>query len=466
MPPLMDKIRECCYAANLKIGVWYGGGALAKYALKQHQMEDHLSPTPEQLSLSVRTAYAGGWFERFKAGWHEGPIYTADINSAYAYAMSIMPSLRDAEWEWIDGDAARQATGRFGVFHIHYGESAQRSFDDWMRTCVGVPLPLFQRGKNGNMSRQFRNDGWFWNFEAATVHSSPNYKFAGAWVLCSPGRYERPFEWVANTYDARLDLQKIGDPAEKALKWMLASLYGTMAQRSGWDRRARTAPAWHQLEYAGAITAWCRSMMFRVALPVSLENGLVSIDTDGIISTKPIKRLPITGEGDGLGEWKLEQFSGILYIQNGVYWLRDMQGNWLPPKARGIPRSQIGDVGVALGALESGGRFTVSRRNFIGYGAAIHRRDRSAWRTWEDSEYEIDIRRAGSRQHSPRLCRTCRSGTTSFAESLHDLALTPSFDQLESTPHKLPWLEDNDDPELLERLRRECEDFNVNEELM
>jgi hypothetical protein len=162
------------------------------------------------------------------------------------------------------------------------------------------------------------------------------------------------------------------------------------------------------------------------------------------------------GEGDKLGQWKVEEFSGIIYFQNGVYWLRDLSGNWVPPKTRGIPRSQIGSPEAALASLASTGKFEVTQRNFIGYGAAIARNDQSIWRQWQDVPHEINVNSIGSRQHIFKFCRSCRRGL-GLHEALHDLALTlPSTASKEiAQPHFLPWLEPPDDAKLKKLIRDE-----------
>jgi hypothetical protein len=467
MPLLMEKIREACYAAGMYIKQWYGPGALAKYELGKHHMRDHMERTPDSMLLAVRTAYAGGWFERYRAGMYLGPVYTADLNSAYAYAMAMMPSLKGKRWVYVSGEAARNYTNKFGIFRITYRGDKVQQWNDYLRACHGIPLPLFQRGRNGDITRPFNTTGWWWNFEARQVRNVSRAEFHECWYL--EDDTERPFEWIADMYDARLILKSAGDPAQLALKWAMASMYGTVAQRTGWDRRKRTAPRWHQLEWAGAITSACRSLISQAAFPVALNGGLVSIDTDGIISTSPFGTMPDGtkrplpgGTGTGLGQWECEEYSGIIYIQNGIYWLRDMQGNWIPPKTRGIPMGQVEDPSIATDALSGDGRIRLSRHNFVGYGSAIHRRERGAWRTWEDSTYDIDINYTGSRQHVRKLCRPCAMGLD-MTEALHDLAMVPPTDSA-SSPHRLPWLEDDDTDALAERVRHEWALHDINGE--
>lgn len=458
MPMLMDKIREACEAAKMYITSWYGPGALAKYELQKQNMRNHLAKTPDDMQLAVQTAYAGGWFDRHYFGYYEGPIYTADINSAYAWAMTLLPSLANGKWRYIEGEDARSFTGNFGVFHIRYGgRSDRRDWQNYLRACSGVPLPLWQRSKNGSIHRPFRTTGWYWNFEARQVHDDPESSFLGAWVLDHESVY--PFDWISPAYDTRLLLKQAGDPAQLALKWMLASIYGTLAQRAGWKRRGRIAPSWHQLEYAGAITSACRSLLYTAG--ASVAGNVVSFDTDGIISTKPFPDLP-HGKGSGLGQWECEEFSALCYFQNGIYWLRDMQGIWKPPKTRGIPYGQIGGVDRALETLDTG-TFAISRHNFVGYGAALHRRDRSVWRTWQDTDYHIDITRSGSRQHIAKMCRACQEGKK-FSEGLHNLAMVIPKENI-SQPHKLPWLEEDNMPLIRARVDKEMMRHEINMEV-
>jgi hypothetical protein len=439
MVVLMDQLRKDFNDAGFYIGQWHGPGALAAYALKQHGSAKYKKKTPDELLEPARIAYSGGWFERFKAGMHDGPVYTADINSAYAYAFTQLPDLTSGSWEHIDypdRNLAREVS--FGLFRLRH-TSTEASISRYFSTCLlGTPLPLFQRDSRGTVTHPIKVDGWYWNPEAKHVIASPDIEFVEAWVYRHDG--VKPFEWVGEMYEERLDMKAVDNPAEKALKMTMASLYGRVAQRAGW-RRTNSAPRWHQIEWAGWVTSWCRSMIFEASWPVSVKNGLVSIDTDGVISTVPFGELR-NGVSDALGAWKIEEYSGLMYFQNGIYWLRNLDGEWEPPKMRGIPtRKMSWEIGYA--ALQSGGQIHIEKDNFVGYGAALHGR-RKEWLSWTPSPLDIDIAGAGTRQHSARWCRSCRAGYTSWADCLHNLSLVFPM-EYQSQPHKLPWLEAEDE---------------------
>jgi hypothetical protein len=442
---LMDKVRHSVNAAGISIGSWHGPGALAAKALKMHDMKEHMSPTLPEMLQAVRIGYAGGWFDKYRIGVYYGPVWTADINSAYAFALSILPSLRYGTWQHISlPDRSLPGSVRMGLFKVRYNYG----LSGYMATNSGIPLPLYQRTTLGRISHPIKNEGWYWNWEAALIASDPRYEIAEAWILDDDGSF--PFDWVSEMYDTRLAMQAENNPAEKTLKWILASMYGRVAQRAGWNKKHRTAPAWHQLEWAGMITSICRAMIFMAAMPIAKQGGLISIDTDGVTSTVPFTSLP-HGEGNQLGRWKVEEFSGIVYVQNGIYWLRDMDGNWLPPKTRGIPQGKIDDPQVAITAFQTGEPIRLDRHNFVGYGAAIRGR-RQDWLSWQDSVYEITPGNSGGRQHVERLCPQCKQGF-SLTETLHTVALVPSREDV-SAPHRLPWLEAPND-ELSRRIRME-----------
>jgi hypothetical protein len=448
---LMDRVRAMAWTAGFNVNNWHGPGALAAYSLKQHHTERYMKQSPAAVHVAALSAYAGGWFERFKCGMAYCDIYTADINSAYVYAMSLLPDLTTGTWEHVsDKDRLQELSRscRFGVFRYTW----EAGFDGYMRASHGVPFPLFHREGNGSIIRPVSSSGWVWNPEAAHLSSIPYAQLEEAWIYHDDGT--RPFQWVDTMFANRLAMQAANDPSEKILKWALASYYGRIAQRTGWDEKRNLPPRFHQIEWAGWITSKCRAMVYQPAMASAMAGGLVSIDTDGVISSSEFQARDLeTGIGNQLGRWKVEHYTGIIYLQNGVYWLRNEDGEWEDPKLRGIPRAKLDPI-VAIECLREDGVLRLSRRNFVGYGAAMQG-NRGAWRTWVDNEIGIDISNCGSRVHSPRVCRQCRAGKR-LDECLHDLSLMMSTPG-DSAPHRLPWLEDHskDNSILRERLARE-----------
>lgn len=419
---LMDTLRDRLYNAGYYITSWHGAGALASYALRQHNTRQFMDKgLPEAIIDASRYAYAGGRFQPFLAGFYEGPVYTADINSAYGYTFSRLPSLQGGKWIFReDVDRGSIENNRLGLYKILYRDRYSSK-----------PQPLFHRDKDGTISFPSATSGWYHASDAYSVWDDPKAEFAEAWIFEDDGSY--PFAWIKEAYEERLEMQARGDPTQEGHKRMIASLYGQVAQRAGWERKGEP-PRWHQLEWAGAITAECRSLVYAAARKCG--RGLVSIDTDGIMSLTPIKYLP-GGNGTGLGQWKLEEYTGLFYVQSGVYWLRDKNGEWLPPKSRGIPRKKL-NIEAVRPHIQANQSLEFHQHMFVGLGLAMRGRMQD-WRKWIDEPRTLAFGGSGKTCHVPKSCPACQKGLN-HGEGMHRLLPIPPR-QLESTRHRLPWLE-------------------------
>lgn len=465
LPPLMESIRTAAYNGGYRISEWHGPGALATYLLRdQHVNEWHSKKMPLEVKSAIRYAYAGGRFTGALCGLYIGPVYTADINSAYIYACSLLPRMDRGTWKrQAANDVDPGNLARFGLYRIEFDAGQQPKIDAERAGIPEAPYPLFHRAKNGVLRWPRRTTGWYWTPEAELVLGRGNARILEAWIFNGDETY--PFRFVHDAYDRRVELQHRGDPAEKAYKWALAAMYGAFARRVGWNRTTRKAPPSHELAWAGYITSWCRANVWgpaRKAYEKGNGRGLISIDTDGITTTVPFdeKDLP-NGVGEGLGEWKLEEWTGILQWQNGIYWLRDSEGEWKDPKSRGIPKGTI-PFNAALSALEamdySARPFTlpqlrIMRTHFIGYRQALNGQ-LARWRKWVTEPVKVAMGGSGTGKaaHIFRVCEACRTGNTEPTDirSLHTISNMPPLLQANedwwmSQPHRLPWLEEQPD---------------------
>jgi hypothetical protein len=468
LPPLMEAIRTAAYNGGYRISEWHGPGALAAYLLRtQGVSEWHSKTTPTEVKSAIRYAYAGGRFTSSQCGLYLGPIYTADINSAYIWACSLLPRMDRGTWKrkaTNDVDPANLA--RFGIYRIEFDLGRQPKVDAERAGIPEPPYPLFHRAKNGVLRWPRRTTGWYWTPEASLVLGRANARILEAWIFDDDA--SKPFRFVHDAYDRRVELQRQDDPAEKAYKWALAAMYGAFARRVGWNRQTRKAPPSHELAWAGYITSWCRASVWGAAFKAHHKGngrGLISIDTDGITATVPFDKndLP-NGVGEGLGQWKLEIWTGILQWQNGIYWLRDSEGNWRDPKSRGIPKGTI-PFDAALSALETMDyscrpfvhpSLRLMRTRFIGYRQALNGQ-LDKWRRWLTEPVKVTMggSAAGKAVHMFRVCEACRmannggSPDTTDIRSLHTISNMPPLGQGDSwwmsQPHKLPWLEEQPD---------------------
>jgi hypothetical protein len=446
MPLLMDRVREACYDAGYFIREWHGPGALAAYILRTHGVNQwHSKDVPMEAQIASRYAYAGGRFQFWRFGLFRKRVYTADINSAYIYACSLLPRLDNGRWErkrFKLGEPIEIA--EFGIYHIVYDAGVEATKDNHRRGAFEEIHPLFHRDKRGNLFWPARNDGWFWSPEARTVAGNGNARFVEAWIYHGDG--SSPFQWVHSEFAKRLQLQHLGNPAEKTIKWALAAMYGAFARTVGWDRKRRIAPRSHELMWAGFITSWCRAEMYKLAYECSIRGGLISIDTDSVTSTVPFKPEWLErGEGENLGQWKLESHAGILYCQSGFYWPMKDDGSWGEAKTRGMKRGSV-PASMGLEAWESGWIVEQTLTKFTGFREALKRhRGMKIWRTWGTVTHKVRFGFGGTTFHFPKWCIACRapdSGQMHIANHKWPTAI-------QSEPHRLPWLEDN-----LEELER------------
>lgn len=448
---LATTLREIFYSADIRPAKWHGPGALADFLFTKNKTLDMLpdyDKVPSRVLDAGQYSYAGGRFEAFKIGYYEGPIYSADINSAYPYAMSIMPNMATGGWIHVSGmpelNVIREST--VAMYHIRYsyGEETKRSI-----AYDGMPgAGHYRYPKSGTVHYRHRSPGtWvhapeFKNFLVQyEMGMFAEFDVLEAWIYLDDG--SRPYGWVRETYDQRLEWKSAGNPAQLAAKLGLSSLYGKLAQRVG-GRQGR--PKWHCLEMAGHITSTCRAMLYAASWQQFPD--LVAYQTDGIYSTRPMGNLP-NGAGTALGQWEVEEYSAMLHLQSGVYWLRDMDGNWLRPKTRGIPQQHM-EFSKALDSLFNKTPLVVEQNQFIRFGLADMRRSGlSLWRTWQINEKDFSFGgngfgTEGKRLHIAASCKECVQGI-GHHEGLHTLMLSPKGfpfkdgAQQESAAHTLPW---------------------------
>lgn len=448
---LADSLRDILYSAGIRPARWHGPGAVADYLFRHYKTESTM-PDYEKIPSGVLDAgqfsYAGGRFEAFRIGYYDGPIYSADINSAYPYAMSLLPNMATGTWvHYTDmpSDYAISDT-RVGMFHIRYayGEDAKRSI-----VYDGMPGGAHYRyPRSGTVHFRHKSPGTWVHIPEFRVLLDQfhlgmfsSFEVIEAWLYVDDGTY--PFSWVREIYDQRQIWKSQGNPAELAAKLGINSLYGKLAQRVGGKVGK---PKWHDLQMAGHITSTCRAMLYQGSW--KQYDSLIAYQTDGIYSTRPMDDLP-NGTGNLLGQWEIEEYSGMLHLQSGVYWLRDQKGNWLRPKTRGIPQQHM-DFDKAKESLSNNAPLVVEQNQFIRFGLADMRRDGlRLWRTWQINEKDFSFGgagfgSAGKRIHVEQSCKECQQGYGRH-ETMHTLMLSPKGTphkngvKQESAPHYLPW---------------------------
>lgn len=428
---LMQAFHHNLKHVGFHINRWDGPGAVASwlyrhYGTKAHKLDISKYPKVREAS---QHAYAGGRIELIRYGNHEGRVYLYDINSAYPSRIAQLPSLVGAKWVHHRGH--RHHSTPFSLYRIRYTK------DD-----VGDISPLWHRADDGSVNFGEQLEGWYWTpeYDAAVKHRAEHVEVV-EWYEFVGDQDSRPFAWVEEMYRQRLQWKQEGNPAERILKLGLNSLYGKMCQQVGWQE-GRQIPPYHQLEWAGYVTSATRAQMYDAAM--TNPDAIVGFETDGIITTGELTGLTL---GKGLGEWSVEEYSGVTYVQVGVYWLRNQDGTW-STKHRGfdsdvLTRDQILKLWSEQetgGIKKLGAPFPSTR--FRGLGISLHQNNMVQWRSWT---------------REPRLLRIAPDSNTKrhfdpfrnraeLVNGLHDTLNMAKGDGKLSRKHKLLWVDGERSP--------------------
>lgn len=450
---LMNKLRENLLLAGISIASWHGPGAIASKILSMQGIKKHMRESDENVVKVLQHAYAGGRpellkggmqifggtrFDYFKANTPADQLHQYDINSAYPAAIALLPSLQGSSWEYATGHP--NVIRDFGLYHI-------RARTEFREERDSKPYPLFWRDKHGAVYYPKDVEGWYWGTEARLLEDYPgsydSWEILESWTLQHRDVY--PFRYIYEMYDQRKEWKNAGNPAHIAYKLGLNSKYGKMAQRIGAHKGG--PPAWHQLEWAGWVTASARAQLYRAMM---LSPGtVVSCSTDSVFSTVPLD-LPCS---DKLGEWEYESADGIIAAQSGVYWLlradkETGEPTW-KPKYRGFDKGTLTVHGITdyLRRLD-GDPFAVplqaTSTRFMTWSQT---KGSDKWRQWITTPRELVFGSPLSKRgHYPAACPSCLSGV-SLADALHPFHTCglPWIGKTMSAAHSLPWSDYGDD---------------------
>ncbi len=402
---LCETLRSEFADADIPLEKYHGPGAVANAVMKQKRISMHKREETFETEMLCRKAYFGGRFEPFQVGHHDGPVFQADKRSAYPHNIAQLPSLRDSWWEKVDS----YVPGEIGIYRCTYHH------DNIMK-----PHPIPWRAHTGAVGFPSHVDEvWLWNWEAvhATTHEG--------YILHCPHGDEKPFDFVREHYQTRQEWKALGRGGQWALKLAMNSLYGKMAQRTG---SHEGPPKYHQLAWAGMVTSMTRAQLWDA---ISLDPAsVIAVETDSVTSTRRLDGLTYSTQ---LGDWELEEYDWITYLQSGVYWTN--KGRNLKIKTRGISAGELThDKVLEYLAGDQSKPLVTSIRRFIG----ITNPQRQHYGQWIDIPRDVALSTGGKRIHMPAECESCRQELT-LDTALHECIPNMSLGHGPSTPHSLPW---------------------------
>lgn len=430
---LTDRLRLLLLQLDVKPRGWYGPGAAASAFLNQHRIKDHRTRVlPDAVIQASQHAYFGGRFEAFRTGIFYGRVYKSDIRSAYPHALRTVPSLTHGQWIHTLHPQPEKVRD-FSLYRVSYEGFGNPLTLQYHQTLSPFPYRDFR----GLIHYPRKVDGWYWGIEinAALKHAQPGeITLTEGWEFHESEQRIRPFAFIEPLFVQRNRWKDEGNPVQLAAKLCLNSIYGKLAQRIGWNQETNEPPTWHQLEYAGYATAYCRAMVYDAM--ATDPNSIIAVETDGIFSTRP---LPLPQDNHQLGDWEVETYDGIAYVQSGVYVLCEKSYLWRGRKMRGFSRGDfaVWDVLRNSTTLKS---IHASTHRFAALKAYWNDERHTQW---IDNTHTLVWGGGGKRAHDSLLCRTCLDHPDLIDDGLHDCFITSGGGYSEK--HVLPWRTDNRD---------------------
>lgn len=472
---LATGLRDILWDNGFYLTQWYGPGAFANYIRRTFNLVEHEYGGKEEnlpseaLHYAIKCAYYGGHFEQYMGGRVRQTVYGYDINSAYPAAFTTLPTMQEGGF-WQELSYAECQSDPYAPSQpltVYYVKFRGRN-PDQHRFFQTKPMPLPWRDERGNVSYPPVVEGWYWSPEVAAILNSQRWNNTDAKLYVVQG-----YRWIPVTnakpwrdviepmYAKRLDLKAAKDPAQMAFKLGPNSLYGKMAQRVGYDDELKTPPKAHTLCIAGYLTSWCRARILNM-IDVIDDDQLIAVETDGIYTTAPPKQIterwPDVQFSKKLGDWGMDVYDEVIYLQNGVYLKRE-DDEW-ETKARGISADALTYDRVShytrqCVAREDWEPLVIEQgQQFLGLGLSIMRatdisgnlvpakanRLHCVW--FPDVKEIIPTGAATSkRAHHHVCCQACKDGL-SLDDGLHTLHIHQrghGGHGYVSFPYRLPW---------------------------
>ena len=366
---MVGKLLAYAKQLGLKLTRYDGAGAIASAIMRKYKVADHIAVPPEPVHKAALHAYFGGRFENSIIGYVP-KAYSYDIRSAYPAITQGLPCLAHGAW------SQSKKVSRFGVYRVEWNCEDQ--------VPVWGPFPF--RTESHAIVYPMSGEGWYWGDEvAAAMRLFPGCVTVNEGWLFTPGCQHRPFDFVPSYYKLRATLKQQNNFGQIILKLGLNSLYGKTAQSIGgavlgYDNDGKPVhdrPRYQSFVWAGMITSGTRAKILD-AIRIS-AGSVISIATDGIISTNPLD----LDTGSALGQWEHKTIYDLSLIQNGVY-RYSFEGQEYT-RARGFAGREFdfGNLAFAFGIDRERAVYATEVMRFIGLGSSLAAvpklRD---WRRW------------------------------------------------------------------------------------
>lgn len=376
---LIEHIRDAGLKAKLSPYPYEGPGGLATHALVRYygreRHNDTMAIMPDEFETIMLATMYGGRFETLCVGNINEPVREYDLSSAYPAAMSTLPCLVHGKWAHKRGDK-----NSLTVSYIEFEHTDDR---------LGVAHPLPIRRKDGTLFYPSTGSGWYWRheYEHPKLHMWKVHVYE-SWSWQPEPCDCQPFAWVRELYYQRKDMEREHKGSGIALKLMLNTLYGKMAQR-------RPVPgSWLNMVYASIITSKVRRTVYDAYLECGPQNTLM-FATDAIFTVHNTA----VKTGNDLGDFDLaNEYPSLTIIQPGVYF-SEREAHF---KTRGVPKRIItAHANQLIAAAETGNSVTMDLTNFHGMRLTLAGRDLTKLGQWiattRTIQTRVDTKRVGEK---------------------------------------------------------------------
>ena len=373
---LYNAISRVANSLGVRCRHFYGPSAIASPLLRKYGVAEHY-PEEEELGEPdlARWALFSGRMQVVKVGVSEEPAKEYDLNSAYAWGMSRLPSLKGArfrtsggvDWDWF---------GRYGGWALMRVRWSIPKQSGRQPTPI-YPFPVRVRSEDGGgVEYPRQGEGWYWS--PLVVEAQKHF---GQYMQVLECRHleldslESPFAWLADVYGQR-EYWKRGSLEDTILKWSLSCVWGKLCQRK--EEKWRTNS--RNLLWAGMATSIVNGELLRVAMieprrvwHIHVDSILLGGDRDHLGGWK----------GDLLGQWRCRRYQSVQQYRVGV-WRGLTEDGW-HEKTQGIPSGVLDwntaeDEWRTFGPL---GRVPVKWSEFQGFGCPSY----EDWLTEKEQAY-------------------------------------------------------------------------------
>ncbi len=403
---LMNKLRANFEEAGIRLSRWDGAGAAAaavlnKYGVKQYYPKDL---EVKDLEQAGQVAFGGGHVEMYKYGHTKEDIHHYDVIGAYPSVMPILPNLANGEWTHKRSPEDLHPNKNYFSMYKIYWDYRKRinSRGNWIEDDENVIYPFFYRRPWRDPRVYYPRQGYSWVWQPELEAALRYYNELGGelkvlekWEYV-PGDSVKPFAFVSDLYQKRLEYKAKGMGAALALKLAVNSLYGKMAQTVGYDiKDGDKRPPYYNILYAGYVTSSIRAKMFEAMMQA--PDYIIAVATDGLWSMKPLK-LDI---GKGLGQWEYEKLLSFTSVQAGVYFAKKADNEEVY-HYRGFNQGSISEKDVISAWTRRDYTINVPTRRFVTMGTAVASEERfkTKWRTWDEMSRSLDLFPGGGQKRS------------------------------------------------------------------